>query len=75
MYHVHDCRIDRSQQGDWCEDPCSLCGSVFFQGDKCQRQQQPRQETLDMIERIKTVNDSLAVCGPELADIGRYYDL
>ncbi len=52
-----------------------MWGSIFFEGDKCQRQQQPRDNALGVIEGIKMIGDGLAVCGAELADIGRDYDL
>jgi len=75
MQYVHDCRIDSCQQCDWCEDPCGLWGSIFFEGDKCQWQKQPRDNSLGVIEEIKMTGDGLAVCGAELADIVRDYDL
>ena len=48
---------------------------VFFEGDKGQQQQQPRDDALGVIEGMKTIGDGLAVRGAELAEFGRDYDL
>lgn len=75
MDYFQDSPIDQSQQCDWCEDQCGMGGSIFFQGDKCQRQQQPWGNALQAIEWIEIVIDRLAVFWAEFAYIRRDYDL
>lgn len=66
----HECPIARGQQHDRRENPCGLQSSILLENNERQRHQQPRDESLGMIQGTEMVRDRLAVGGTEFAEVG-----